>query len=238
MTQEAFNAVVIGGTGGIGRELVARLAATGSKVLFTYKDSREAADVVVTKSPSVIAMAADVTVEESVADVLDAAERHLGDYTAVISTVGLSLGGSVHDLSYDGFRSTTDLNLYGPLLVAKTFAPALKARGGGSLVNIASVAGVRPEPRGHDYVAAKAGLIGLTASLAKELAPLVTVNCVAPGWIDSGTRPRYSASSEFGRIPLERWGTPAEVVDVLMLLAKPGGYLTGQTIVVDGGFTL
>jgi NAD(P)-dependent dehydrogenase (short-subunit alcohol dehydrogenase family) len=116
----------------------------------------------------------------------------------------------------------------------------MRRAGGGALVNISSVAGIRPAPRGHDYVGAKAGILALTRSLALELAPEVTVNAIAPGWISTDRKPRRPQDHEdvLSRIPLSRFGTADDLVDAVLLLGGLRGYITGQTIIVDGGYTL
>ncbi|MGJ5040664.1 SDR family NAD(P)-dependent oxidoreductase [Bradyrhizobium sp. HKCCYLRH1062] len=241
MSFEARGSIVLGATSGIGQRIAHRLARAGSALLLTYFRSEDRA-IELGKSidgPTEL-IQADVTKKDQLETVLSRAKEHLPALDLVVNVVGESHGLSLERTTYEKWRETIDLNLYGTFLSAQIFGLHMKQSGGGALVNISSVAGIRPSARGHDYVAAKAGIFGLTRSLALELAPEVTVNSIAPGWISTDRRPRSMEGHEeiLSRIPLSRFGTPDDLVDAALLLGKPRGYITGQTIIIDGGYTL
>lgn len=234
-------AVVLGGTGGIGRAIVQAVAELFPRVVLTYLERADIAEDIAAASPvECVAMRADISSEADLDEVAAVALQPDGCVTAVVNAAGAYRSRSLADVDSDSWLSTARVHLLAPMLVAKAFRPALQAEGGGALVFVSSVAAVSPEPRGHDYVSAKGGLWALTRSLALDLAPSITVNSVAPGWVSSDRRPRSleSAGELTHQIPLRRYGSPADVASVVRLLATPGGYITGQTIVVDGGSSL
>jgi len=234
-------AVVVGGTGGIGQAIVESLAQVCRRIVITYNERADIADEVSASLPiQCVPVRADITSEADLRQVASAALALGGPIETVVNAAGASRSLPLTELDSASWLATAKIHLLGPMLVAKAFGEPLLADGGGALVFVSSVAGTHPEPRGHDYVAAKGGLWSLTRSLALDLAPRVTVNSVAPGWISSTRRPRLGSAQEalLGRVPLARFGSPADIAAVVRLLATPGGYVTGQTIVVDGGFSL
>jgi NAD(P)-dependent dehydrogenase (short-subunit alcohol dehydrogenase family) len=233
--------IVLGGTSGIGECIARRLAERGSSVLLSYfRSEARAIELEQTIDGRIKSVRADVTKRDQLENVLWRAREFLPSIDLVVNVVGGSHGLSLDDTTYEVWRETTDLNLYGVLLSAQIFGSHMKKAGSGALVNVSSVAGIRPAARGHDYVAAKAGIHGLTRSLALELAPEVTVNAIAPGWISTDRRPRSREGHEevLKRIPLSRLGTVDDLVDAVLLLGTSRGYITGQTIIIDGGYSL
>lgn len=231
--------VVLGGTGGIGRAIVERFASAGSRVLFTYLKNEAEATEIEGRLDRVLSMPADVTDEASVRLVVEAASRCLPDVRVVVSAAGYGVSTGSEQMRYEVSAETIETHLLAPLLVAREFGPVLRSAGG-ALVFLGSLAGVHPEPRAFSYVAAKAGVVGLTKALALDLAPTVRVNSVAPGWITTDRNPRANGAADgrVARIPLRRLGTADDVARAVEFLADPNGYVTGQTLVVDGGIAL
>lgn len=241
MTTLPTGCIVLGATSGIGRQLATRLADQGVPLVLTYLTSEIAAHQIQEDIGDTASLVkADVTNPKDIENVLRVAEKHLPKVDLLVNTVGFSLSLDLMEITYETWRTTADANLYGVLLAAQVIGNYMQQNGGGSIVNVSSVAGIRPLPRGQDYVAAKAAIGGLTKSLALALAPNVIVNAIAPGWIDTERRHRSveNDGAAFSKIPLERFGNADDVVDAILFLARKQAYITGQTIVVDGGFTL
>ncbi len=231
------SAVVLGGTGGIG-EAVVRALSESATVLFTYLNRRDRAEeLALSTGGYCTAMCADITSEDDLRSVATKAEQLGGGVDVVVNAAGAGRSLPLEQLDAPASLATMSVHLLAPILVAKVFGPVLAADRGGALVFVSSVAAISPEPRGHDYVAAKGGLVAVTRSLARDLAPAVAVNSVAPGWINTSRRPRLDEEI-VGRIPLHRFGSPIDVAAAVGLLASTGGHITGQTIVVDGGYSL
>jgi NAD(P)-dependent dehydrogenase (short-subunit alcohol dehydrogenase family) len=210
----------------------------GVQIVSTYFESSER--VAVSDQPRTTWVEADIRERSALNKVLRTAVNVLPAIDLVVNTVGGSHSLALNSITYEAWRDSTDLNLYGPLLAAQVFGLHMKRNGGGAIVNISSVAAIRPLAKGHDYVAAKAGLVGLTKSLSLAFAPEVVVNAIAPGWIttDRRTRNPDNQPDVLERIPLRRFGTADDIADAVLFLANPKGYITGQTIVLDGGYTV
>ncbi len=236
-------AVVTGAARGIGRGIVERLAAAGAAVALV--------DVV---EELVVHSAAEVGRDgrkargyrcdvSSFDDVVGVGERIVADFERVdvlVNNAGITRDKMFLRMSADDWQQVISVNLTGAFNVTKALAPVMLKQREGCIINIASVVGQLGNAGQANYAASKAGLIGLTKSLAKEFAPRgVRVNAVAPGFIQTAMT---DALSEDVRnqmqqaIPLGRFGTPADVADVVMFLASSlSGYVTGQVINCDGG---
>ena len=243
MTLASKVALVTGGSSGLGRAIVTALAHAGAAVVFTYRANAVDAQALVEElSPAVpiVAVQGDVNSEADVARFIAEAVARFGRLEILVNNAGIIRDGLVLRMRPEDWQAVIETNLTGAVRCSRHAIPHLLAAGGGRIINVASVAGVVGSAGQANYSAAKAGLIGLTEVLARELAPQgVTVNAVAPGSIDAGIvagLPEEARRRLRALIPMGRMGTAEEVAALVVFLAGPqAGYITGQTIVIDGG---
>jgi 3-oxoacyl-[acyl-carrier protein] reductase len=238
-------ALVTGGSSGLGRAIVTALVHAGAAVLFTYRTNADAARALVEElSPgTAVALLGDVGSETDVARVIEEAVTRFGRLDILVNNAGIIRDNLVLRMRAEDWQAVLETDLTGAARCCRLAVSHLVAGGGGRIINIASVAGVVGSAGQANYSAAKAGLIGLTEALARELAPQgVTVNAVAPGSIDAGIvagLPEEARRRLRVMIPMGRMGTAEEVAALVVFLAGPqAGYITGQTIIVDGGATI
>lgn len=236
--------LVTGGAKGIGRACCLRLAQAGADVAINYLTSeaaaRETVELVQQTGARAHLVRADVSSPEQVAAMVDEVGGALGPIDLLVNNAGVFHFVSHEQTTVDVWRRTLDVNLTGAYLVTWAVKQRMTDRGFGRIVNIASIAGLRPRPMSVAYAASKAGLIGLTQSVAEALAPHnIRVNAIAPGLIDteilSGvSQDRIDAIVQ--STPLGRIGRAVDVADaVLFLLSEQSSFMTGQTLVVCGG---
>lgn len=241
-------ALVVGGSGGLGRVVAGRLASAGARVTITFRSGHERAAAVAEDLRAAGAMVEtariDVTDETSIADCLDHAVRAMGGLDILVHAAGIARGATpvaVGDL--EGFTSETfdrliAVNLRGPFLLARAAAPYLAAGEGGRIVNIGSTIGLGRWGAEYPYSISKASVVPLTRYLAQTLGPEVLVNCVAPGLME-GTVMSADAPEDF----VTRWrdaaasGRTTSLDDVAeqVLACCRTDTMTGQTVIVDGG---
>jgi len=237
-------ALVTGGAKGIGRACCLRLAQAGAAVAINYLTSEQAAsetiDLVERAGTRACLVRADVGSPEQVARMVDEVTRALGEIDLLVNNAGVFHYASHEQTTLDIWRQTLDVNLTGAYLVTWAVKQGMIERGFGRIVNIASIAGLRARPMSIAYAASKAGLIGLTKSVAEALAPHnIRVNAIAPGLIDteilSGVdQERIDAIVQ--STPLGRIGCGDDVAGAaLFLLSEESSFMTGQTLVVCGG---
>lgn len=235
-------ALVTGSSSGIGEGIARRLAAEGATVVVNSSQSVDAGQAVAASLPGASYLQADVAddaaCERLVAEVL---ERH-GALDVLVNNAGITEVIAHHDLDAatpEVFRRIFDVNVFGTWQLTRHAIPALRATGDGSVVNITSIAGVRPTGSSIPYAASKAALNHLTPLLANVVGPEVRVNAVAPGLIRTpwteGWGPLHDAMVNLA--PLGRSGEPDDIAEVVADVAC-ARYLTGAVVVVDGGFTL
>jgi NAD(P)-dependent dehydrogenase (short-subunit alcohol dehydrogenase family) len=238
-------ALVTGASRGIGRQAALTLAAAGAAVVLAARSKEDLAEVAAAArragAPDAIVAVADVLDEESVQAAVAAAVDATGRLDVVVNVAGgQGFTAYVADTRTEGWDKVLGLNLRSVFVGCKAAMAHLPP--GGSIVNVASIAGFTGSPGLAAYGAAKAGVIALTRTLAVEAAPHgVRVNCLAPGWVRTELTRRMWSDPETSRalvaqIPLGRWADVEELAGPLLLLASDAGsYITGATLVVDGG---
>jgi 3-oxoacyl-[acyl-carrier protein] reductase len=244
---ERKTALVTGGSRGIGAAVVLRLAEAGYDVAFCYRSDREAADRVAAqltergaRSFHDVCDVADYAAAESFAG---KAEAELGPLDLLVNSAGVIRDTPMALMPLDDWTSVIDTNLTGTFNFCRATVFGFMKRKAGVIVNMSSVAGVYGHAGQTNYSAAKAGVIGMSKALAKEVARAnVRVNVIAPGFIDtdmtSGLSEKARAEA-LKSVPLRRFGSPESVADLTVFLASPSAdYITGQTIQVDGGIAL
>ncbi len=237
--------LVTGASRGIGRATALALAAAGSKVVVNYANSSTAAEEVVQEITAVggeaIALRANVSQPGEVDNLISETLQKFGRIDVVINNAGITKDTLLLRMKPQDWQAVIDLNLTGVFLVTKAVSkPMLKQRSG-RIINIASVTGQMGNPGQANYSAAKAGVIGFTKTVAKEMASRgVTVNAVAPGFIATDMTKDLESSEILKFIPLNRYGKPEEVAGTIRFLAADpaAAYITGQVFNVDGGMVM
>ncbi|WP_054813915.1 3-oxoacyl-ACP reductase FabG [Nocardia arizonensis] len=238
-------AVVTGGSRGIGREIVLDLARTGHDVAFCYRgDAAAAAEVVeAAGTATVVPYRVDVSDGDQVNDFLTEVGDELGPPSCVVTSAGVTADGPLAAMDAESWSKVIDTNLTGVFNVGRRAVFDMVKQRSGSIVTISSVSGVYGNPGQTNYSAAKAGTIGFTKALAKEVGRFgVRANAVVPGYIDSDmtaamSRARREAATS--SIALRRFGNPADVANLVSFLASDrAAYITGAVLHVDGGITL
>jgi len=234
-------AIVTGSARNIGRAIARALSDAGAAVVINAKSSAADADAVVREvreaGGQAVAKIADVGQPEGAASLIDAAIAAFGRLDILVNNAAVRREIDFERLDYQEWRAITATILDGAYLCAHAAAPHLIAAGGGSIVNIGGLSSYTGAARRAHVIAAKAGLVGLTRALAHDLAPhRITVNCVAPGLIDTERRGPEPAHHAKHATLVGRRGTPEEVAAVVRFLCRPEArYITGQTLHANGG---
>ncbi|NEP57446.1 MAG: 3-oxoacyl-[acyl-carrier-protein] reductase [Symploca sp. SIO2G7] len=238
-------AIITGASRGIGRAIAFALAAEGAKVVVNYASSSEAAQQVVTKiteaGGDALALQADVSQEEQVSALLKSTIEKYGQIDVLVNNAGITRDNLLLRMKPADWQAVINLNLTGVFLCTKAVSKIMLKQRSGRIINIASVAGQMGNPGQANYSAAKAGVIGFTKTIAKELASRsITVNAVAPGFIATEMTKELDSEDILQHIPLARYGKPEEVAGMVKFLAADpaAAYITGQVFNVDGGMVM
>ena len=240
-------AIVTGGSRGIGRAIVMDLAAKGTDVAFNYLKSKDASEQVKKEVEAIgrraLVFQSDVKSLESMKKIIEEVKNKFGRLDIIVNNAGIIKDKALMLMEEQDWEDVISTNLSGAFNLVRAAIVTLMKQKGGNIINITSVAGVTGTPRQVNYSASKAGLIGLTKSLAKEVGPYnIRVNAIAPGYIDTdmlGGLKEDSKNDMVQRIPLNRFGSSEEVAKVAsFLVSDDARYITGQVILVDGGLAI
>lgn len=239
-------AIVTGASRGIGRAAALALAAEGATVVVNYASSSQAADAVVAEivaaGGQAIALQADVAQAEQVDNLFNTVMEKWGRVDVLVNNAGIARDTLLLRMKLEDWQAVIDLNLTGVFLCTKAASKVMLKQRSGRIINITSVVGEMGNPGQANYSAAKAGVIGFTKTVAKELASRgITVNGVAPGFIATDMTADLKAGEEILKvIPLSRYGQPEEVAGLIRFLAADAAaaYITGQIINIDGGMVM
>ncbi len=245
--EEKKVALITGGARGIGREIAKKFAKEGCNLVLNYVSDNT--DVEKIKSEfneygiDVLVLKADVSVFSDCENLVKEAIEKFGKIDILVNNAGITKDTLIAMMKEDAFDKVIDVNLKGTFNVTKNVVPYMMKKRNGNIINISSVVGVVGNAGQSNYAASKAGIIGFTKSLAKELAPRnIRVNAVAPGFIDTDMTSVLSDKVKENinlQIPLKRMGKAEEVANVVSFLANDeSSYITGQVINVDGGMVM
>ena len=240
-------AIVTGGASGIGRAISLSLAKHGANVVINYNRSADKANALVAEIEAfggkAVAVQADVSQYQDAEKLMQSALDTFGTLNILVNNAGITDDALILRMSEQQFDNVINTNLKGVWNMTKVAAKTLLKSGYGRVINISSVSGVLGNAGQSNYSAAKAGVIGMTKAVAKEFAARgVTVNAVAPGFIESDMTDKLNDEQKQAwqaMIPLKRFGKKEEIAEVVTFLASDlGAYITGHTLEVDGGLVM
>lgn len=240
-------AVVTGGSRGLGRAVCLELAAGGANVVLCYAGNESAANETVGACEALgskaIAIRCNVADSGEVKALMDAAVQTFGRIDILVNNAGITRDGLLMMMKEEDFDAVIDTNLKGTFLCMKAVSRQMMKQRYGRIVNLSSVVGLRGNAGQVNYAASKAGVIGMTKSLAKELASRgITVNAVAPGFMSTdmtAAMPEAARTATLAAIPMGRMGAAEDVAKAVAFLAsEEAGYITGQVLAVDGGMAM
>ena len=242
---EGQTAIVTGASRGIGKAIAIFLAKEGAEVIINYSSSFENANKVVSEINSLGGKAyplqADISDENSVNELIKTVLDKNNQIDVLVNNAGITKDGLLMRMKTNDWQKVLDLNLSGVFYCTRAVSRQMLKQKKGRIINITSVVGLMGNPGQANYSAAKAGVVGLTQSAAKEFASRgITVNAVAPGFISTDMTKDLNSESILSAIPLGRFGNPEDVAGVVRFLAADpsAAYITGQTIQVDGGMVM
>jgi 3-oxoacyl-[acyl-carrier protein] reductase len=236
-------ALVTGSTRGIGRAIADALTAAGAKVAVCGRDQAKAAEVAAQIGPEAKGFGVDVGDVTSVQRLITDVEAAFGQIDILVNNAGLTKDNLMLRMKDDDWDAVIDANLRGAFVAIRAVTRGMMKRRTGRIINIASVVGITGNKGQANYAASKAGLIGLTKSVAKELASRnILANVVAPGFIETDMTAAMTPEAKTAtaaQIPLERLGKPSDIASAVVFLASDAAsYITGQVLVVDGGMVM
>ena len=238
-------AIVTGASRGIGRAIALQLAFEGAKVVVNYTSSSTAADQVVAEITAAggeaVAIQGDVSQDNQVDTLIKTTLEKFQRVDILVNNAGITRDTLLLRMKLEEWQAVIDINLTGVFLCTKAVSKIMLKQRSGRIINIASVAGQMGNPGQANYSAAKAGVIGFTKTVAKELSSRgITVNAVAPGFIVTDMTSDIKAEGILQYIPLGRFGQPEEIAGMVRFLASDpaAAYITGQVFNVDGGMVM
>lgn len=233
--------LVTGGGRRIGREIALTLARAGADVILTFKNSHAEASQTAREIQSLgcgsLVMECDVRSEASVHLAVTTAAAAFGRLDLLVNNAAVFESAALESLSLEQWDRVFETNARGPFLVAREAIPYLR-EAHGKIINMGSLGGIHAWPGHAHYCASKAALHMLTLVMAKAFAPEVSVNCVAPGWIEMNEDPGDLARHFAAKTPMKRNGTAADVAEAVLFFATASEFVTGQILTVDGGLGL
>ena len=238
-------ALITGSSRGIGKATALLFAKEGAKVIVNYFSSEKEAFAVVDEikklGSDAIAIKCDVSKETDVKKMVQKIIDKFGKIDILVNNAGIVFDVPFFDRSVEQWKKTLDVNLLGTFLCSKYVSQQMLKTNGGKIINISSTNGINSfSPAAMDYDSSKAGIIILTRDLAKELAPKIQVNSIAPGWVDTEMNkdlPKDFVEEETAKIYLKRFAKPEEIAKAILFLASDeASYITGSILKVDGGY--
>ena len=236
-------ALVTGSTRGIGRAIAEALATAGARVAIVGRDKTKAEEAAAAVGHSAAGFACDVSDVSQVTALVEDVEKAFGSIDILVNNAGLTRDNLMLRLKDEDWNAVIDANLRGAFASIRAASRGMMKRRSGRIINIASVVGLTGNKGQTNYAASKAGLIGLTKSVAKEFASRgILANVVAPGFIETDMTAAMTPEARTtlsGQIPLERLGSPADIAGAVVFLSSDlASYITGQVLVVDGGMVM
>lgn len=246
-TLENKVALVTGGSRGIGRAIAVEFARAGARVAFTYRQANAEAQKVVDdiqgRGNDAVAFQSEASVHAQAKEIVEKVLTQFGRLDILVNNVGTTRDGLLMRMSEEDWDAVISINLKSVFNFAKAACRPMMSQRSGKIINMTSVAGLVGNAGQSNYAASKAGIIGFTKSLAKELGSRnIQVNAVAPGLVETDLTSKLSADQKkalMEDVPLKRPATPEEIAAVVLFLSSPSSdYITGQVITVDGGMIL
>ncbi|WP_195925030.1 3-oxoacyl-[acyl-carrier-protein] reductase [Sarcina ventriculi] len=241
------NAIITGASRGIGREIALTLAENGANIVINYRNYSNEIEALVkdieAKGVKIVTVKCDVSNFEEVENLISEAKEKLGSIDILVNNAGITKDGLLMRMKQEDFESVLDVNLKGVFNTTKLITPIMMKQRTGKIINISSVVGLVGNAGQCNYAASKAGVIGFSKSIARELAPRgVNINVVAPGYIDTDMTNGLSdkvKESILQTIPMKKMGSTKDVANLVLFLSSGlSDYITGQVINVDGGMVM
>ncbi|CUO02535.1 MULTISPECIES: 3-oxoacyl-[acyl-carrier-protein] reductase [Clostridium] len=241
------NIIVTGATRGIGKEIALTLAQNGANIAINYRNYNEEVEELINSikefGVEAIAVKCDVSKSDEVDNFISEVKNHFSSIDVLVNNAGITKDGLLLRMKDEDFNSVLDVNLKGTFNTTKSISPIMIKQKHGKIINISSVVGIVGNAGQCNYAASKAGVIGFSKSVARELASRnINVNVVAPGYIDTDmtkSLPDKVKDEILKSIPMKKMGNPKEVANLVLFLSSSlSDYITGQVINVDGGMVM